>query len=154
MEIDHERLDPMRRGRGPIQEHVIDEFVAGRLSRRQFLSRATKVGLALPLASAIVAACGSSSTSSGGSSTSASSGGSAKKGKAGGTIMAGMVVPAGAINPLTVADTGGLEVLNQVGENLVFVDHNLQYHPLLATSWKPNADASVSDLPGLGLRVC
>ena len=27
--INHERLDDLRRGRGPVQEHVIDEFVAG-----------------------------------------------------------------------------------------------------------------------------
>jgi len=29
MNIDHGRLDDLRRGRGPIQEHVIDEYVAG-----------------------------------------------------------------------------------------------------------------------------
>ncbi|MST34371.1 peptide ABC transporter substrate-binding protein, partial [Acidimicrobiaceae bacterium USS-CC1] len=61
MDIDHERLDPLRRGHGPIPEHVIDELVAGRLSRRQFLSRATKVGLGLPLAAAILEACGGGS---------------------------------------------------------------------------------------------
>src|SRR6266536_4154488 len=42
MNIDHGRLDDLRRGRGPIQEHVIDEFVAGRLSRRDFLRRAAR----------------------------------------------------------------------------------------------------------------
>jgi hypothetical protein len=30
--IDHGRLDNLRRGRGPVQEHVIDEFLAGHLS--------------------------------------------------------------------------------------------------------------------------
>ena len=30
-EVNHERLDNLRRGRGPIQEHIIDEFVAGNL---------------------------------------------------------------------------------------------------------------------------
>ncbi|HET9070879.1 MAG TPA: hypothetical protein VFN60_03115 [Acidimicrobiales bacterium] len=58
MDIDHERLDPLRRGHGPTPEHVIDELVAGRLSRRQFLGRATEVGLGLPLAAAILEACG------------------------------------------------------------------------------------------------
>ena len=28
-EVNHERIDNLRRGRGPIQEHVIDEFLAG-----------------------------------------------------------------------------------------------------------------------------
>lgn len=32
MNIDYERVDDLRRGRGPIPEHVIDEFVGGRLS--------------------------------------------------------------------------------------------------------------------------
>lgn len=36
MNIDYERVDDLRRGRGPIPEHVIDEFVGGRLSRRDF----------------------------------------------------------------------------------------------------------------------
>src|SRR5205823_84810 len=35
--INHERLDDLRRGRGPVQEHIIDEFVEGRLSRREFI---------------------------------------------------------------------------------------------------------------------
>ena len=35
--IDHGRLDDLRTGRGPVEEHVIDEFVAGRLSRLEFL---------------------------------------------------------------------------------------------------------------------
>jgi hypothetical protein len=37
MEIDHARLDDLRAGRGEIQEHVIDEFVAGRLVKRALL---------------------------------------------------------------------------------------------------------------------
>ena len=45
--IDHARLDDLRRGRGPIQEHVIDEFVAGRLSRRDFIRRGTMLGMSM-----------------------------------------------------------------------------------------------------------
>ncbi|MHB1928520.1 MAG: ABC transporter substrate-binding protein [Acidimicrobiales bacterium] len=143
-DVDHGRLDKLRRDHGPIGEHVIDEFVGGRLTRRQFLSRATKVGIGLPIATAIVAACGGTSAKTGATGTPpSSSSGTAKKGKTGGTIRAGMVVPAGAINPLTINDTGGLEVLDQVGESLVHIDQNLNYQPLLATSWTPNADASV-----------
>ena len=63
MDIDYQRLDDLRNGRGPIQEHVIDEFVAGRLSRRDFLRRGTAVGLSLPLLGGILAACGSSPAS-------------------------------------------------------------------------------------------
>jgi peptide/nickel transport system substrate-binding protein len=132
--IDHSRLDNLRRGRGPLQEHVIDEFVAGRLSRRDFLRRGSAIGLSMPLLGGILAACGSSGGTSPGPSP---------QGKAGGTIKAGILVPAAAINPITIADQGGLELLGNVGEFLVFSDQHGNYHPWLATSWKANADASV-----------
>jgi peptide/nickel transport system substrate-binding protein len=136
--IDHERLDDLRRGRGPVQEHVIDEFVAGRLSRRDFLRRGTMIGLSMPVLGGILAACGSSSSTPAPSSSS-----TAPAGKAGATIKAGILVPAAAINPLTIADQGGLELIGNVGEFLVFTDHQGNYHPWLATSWSPNSDASV-----------
>src|SRR6266700_5460785 len=134
--IDHGRLDDLRRGRGPIQEHVIDEFVAGRLSRRDFLRRGTMLGMSMSVAGGILAACGSSGPSP-------SSSGSPAAGKAGATIKAGILVPAAAINPITIADQGGLELIGNVGEFLVFTDQHLNYHPWLATSWSSNADASV-----------
>ncbi len=64
-------------------------------------------------------------------------------GKAGATVKAGILVPAAGINPITIADQGGLELIGNVGEFLVFTDQQLNYHPWLATSWSPNADASV-----------
>src|SRR5215471_16993501 len=78
--IDHERLDDLRRGRGPVQEHYIDEFVAGRMSRRDFIRKGSAIGLSMPLIGGILAACGSSGTTSS-SSTSAA-------GQAGATIKA------------------------------------------------------------------
>ncbi len=45
----------------------------------------------------------------------------------GGTIRAGIIVPAGAINPITIADEGGLELLGNVGEFLVVADQSLGY---------------------------
>jgi peptide/nickel transport system substrate-binding protein len=134
MDIDHQRLDDLRSRREPIQEHVIDEFVAGRLSRRDFLRRGTAVGLSLPLLGGILAACGSSPAP-----TTASK----PAGKSGATIKVGVVTPTAAINPITIGDQGGLECLDQVGEFLVFTDRQLKYHPWLAASWRPNSDATV-----------
>jgi peptide/nickel transport system substrate-binding protein len=102
--IDHRVLDRLRTGRGPIAEHVIDELAAGRLSRRQFIRRGTMVGLSVPLLGAILEACGSTGTTSSSSSPAAA-------GKAGATIRAGSSVPTAAINPITVADQGGLQML-------------------------------------------
>src|SRR5215469_4535160 len=135
--IDHGRLDGLRRGRGPIQEHVIDEFVVGRLSRRDFLRRGSALGMSMSVLGGILAACGSSGTSS---SRSTGTG----TGKSGATIKAGILVPAAAINPITIADQGGLELIGNVGEFLVYTDPvTLAYKPWLATSWTSNADASV-----------
>ena len=47
------------------------------------------------------------------------------------------------INPLTVADQGGLDMLAQTGEYLTLSDQELNLHPVLATSWTPNATADV-----------
>ena len=140
--IDHERLDDLRRGRGPVQEHVIDEFVGGRLSRRDFIRKGSAMGLSMGLIGGILAACGSSGTS-----TSSSS--SAPAGKAGATIKAGFLTPVGAINPITINDQGGLELLGNIGEFLVFTDHSGIYHPWLATSWSANPDAGRGRVHGI-----
>ncbi len=52
--------------------------------------------------------------------------------------------PAAAVNPLTVADAGGLCMLGQTGEFLIF-DSNLKLRlkPMLALSWSPNSDGSI-----------
>jgi len=135
-EIDYRRLDDLRRGRGPIQEHVIDEFVDRRLSRRDFIRRGTAVGLSLPFVSAVLTATGEAAASP-------RSRLFTPQGTAGATIRAGILVPTGAINPLTIDDEGGLELLGNVGEFLVLSDQKFDYQPWLATSWSPNADGSV-----------
>ena len=135
-EVDHERLDNLRRGRGPIQEHIIDEFVAGRLSRRDFLRKGTAFGLSLPLLGGILEAKGLPGVRTAPATRAAT-------GKAGAPIRAGILVPTGAINPITIADEGSLELLGNVGEFLVEADQSLGYLPWLATSWTPNATADV-----------
>jgi peptide/nickel transport system substrate-binding protein len=139
-------LSRFRRGQGEIANHVIDEYAAGRLSRRDFIRRGTVVGISIPVIDAILTACGSSPSSTGSASTSASassSGSATAAGRAGATINAGIVVPTAEINPLTVADQGGLDMLAQTGEYLCLSDQSLNLHPVLATSWTPNATADV-----------
>ncbi len=142
MEIDHGRLDDLRRGHGPAQEHIIDEFVAGRLSRRDFLRRGTMIGLSIPLLGGILEACGSTKATSK-TTTSSLPSGSTGKAKAGATIKIGVTVPAAAIDPILIEDTGGLVTLGQVAEFLILSDQHLNYRPWLATSWSPNSDSSI-----------
>jgi peptide/nickel transport system substrate-binding protein len=136
--IDHKRLGRLREDQGEIANHVIDEFAAGRLSRRDFIRRATVVGISVPALGSILAACGSSSTSS---ATSGST--STAKGAAGAVIKAGIVTPTAAINPVTVADQGGLDMLAQTGEYLCLSTQTLALKPVLATSWTPNDKSDV-----------
>jgi peptide/nickel transport system substrate-binding protein len=128
-------LNRLRQGRSELENHYIDELVAGRLDRRDFLRRGTAVGMSVPLLGAILAACGSSSPSSTAPPANA---------KRGGTLRVAISTPAAAVNPLTVADAGGLCMLNQTGEFLIF-DNNLKLRlePALAIKWSPNSDGSV-----------
>ncbi|HUA69703.1 MAG TPA: ABC transporter substrate-binding protein [Solirubrobacteraceae bacterium] len=137
-------LDRLRDGRTELENHYIDELVSGHISRRDFIRNGSMIGMSTTLLGAVLAACGSSSstktTAASGGTTSTSSGPVTK----GGTLRIGAVAPAAAVNPLTVSDAGGLLMLNQTGEFLIF-DSNLklELQPMLALSWSPNADGSV-----------
>jgi peptide/nickel transport system substrate-binding protein len=136
-------LDRLRNGRTELENHYIDELVSGNVSRRDFIRNGSMIGMSTTLLGAILAACGSSSSSK---TTSASSGTGTSSAPVtkGGTLRIGAVAPAAAVNPLTVADAGGLLMLNQTGEFLIF-DSNLklELQPMLALSWSPNTDGSV-----------
>jgi peptide/nickel transport system substrate-binding protein len=138
--IDHRRLGRIRQDQGDIANHIIDEFAAGRLSRRDFIRRASVVGISVPVLGSVLAACGSSSSTSAKSGTSSSS---TATGAAGAVIKAGITTPTAAINPVTVADQGGLDMLAQTGEYLCLSTQTLTLQPVLATSWTPNATADV-----------
>jgi len=129
----HDRLDRLRESQSEVGNNIIDEFAAGRISRRDFLRRGTVVGISLPVLGAVISACGSSSPSP------------APKtgGKAGATIKAAIIVPSGSIDPVTVADQGGLDMLAQTGEYLCLSDQHLRLRPVLAQSWKPNSTSDV-----------
>jgi peptide/nickel transport system substrate-binding protein len=139
VDVNHGRLSRIREGQGEIANHVIDEYAAGRLSRRDFLRKGTVVGISIPVLGAVISACGGSTTSA--PSTSGTGGGGA--GQAGATIKVGIIVPAAAINPVTIADQGGLDMLGQAGDYLVFSTQHLTLQPMLATSWSPNSTADV-----------
>jgi peptide/nickel transport system substrate-binding protein len=131
----NDRLSRLRASQTEIGNHVIDEFVAGRLNRRAFLRNGALVGISAPVLGGILAACGSS-TSPGTTKSSGSAASSA-------TIRTGIVTPASAINPVTVADQGGLDMLGQTGEYLCLSSQTLTLQPVLATSWTSNSTSDV-----------
>ena len=65
----------LRQGQGEIANHIIDEFAAGRLSRRDFIRRASVVGISASALGPILAACSSSGSSSARPASSASASG-------------------------------------------------------------------------------
>ena len=138
MSGDNGRLDRLRQGQAEVTNHVIDEFAAGRISRRDFLRRGSVVGISVPVLAASVAACENSSTPAPRPSSP-----SPVAHKAGATITAGILTPTGGINPLTVADVGGGIMLAQTGEYLCLANQQLGLQPMLAESWTPNSAADV-----------
>jgi peptide/nickel transport system substrate-binding protein len=131
------RLGRIRGQRNEIENHVIDEFIAGRIDRREFFRRGVVVGMSIPLLGAIAAACGGSSASSSGAGATSSGGG-----KAGGTLRLSILKPTTAVDPVLSADVGSLALIAMTGEFLL-VDENQQLTHVLAESFSPNADASV-----------
>jgi peptide/nickel transport system substrate-binding protein len=138
-----DELDRVRHAAGELPNHIIDELAAGHLNRRQFVRRASIVGLSATSIAAVLAACGGAN-SSGKASSGPSGAAPAATGKKGGTMRVGQLAPVASMNPLTVSDAGGLNLLAQVGEYLTFDNDTTQkLEPMLATSWSPNGDGTV-----------
>jgi peptide/nickel transport system substrate-binding protein len=120
-------LDRLRRAASDVENATIDEFLAGRIGRRDLLRHGGVLGMSAPL----IGALGFSARPA------------RAAGKVGGVLRVGMPVPAGAINPVTIADTGGICMLAQVAEYLAISNPDLTLRPVLAESWRPNDDGSI-----------
>jgi peptide/nickel transport system substrate-binding protein len=123
------QFDAIRRRGTLAQNAAIDEYLAGRIGRREFLRHAAVLGI--------------SSWFFGASAPRRAVAGAGAAGASRREVTVGMPVPAGLIDPLTVGDTGGVCLLSQSGEYLAVSDPDLHLQPALAESWQPNADGSV-----------
>ena len=122
-------LETARRSADHYGNHAIDEFLAGRLSRRELLRYASVIGLSL---------------AGGGLFATPQARAQGTPGAANATIRVAHLTPTGAIDPLTVGDAGGLALLVQTGEFLIDDDgEHLVLKPALALSWKPNDKGDV-----------
>ncbi|WP_250508642.1 MULTISPECIES: ABC transporter substrate-binding protein [unclassified Caballeronia] len=127
---DAHHLDAARTHAGDLGNHAIDEFKAGRLTRRELLRHASVLGIALSAGGLL-----------GLGATNARAQAAAKPG---GTIRVAHLTPAGAVDPLTVTDASGLALINQTGEFLIDDDsEKLALNPALALSWSSNAKGDV-----------
>ena len=116
-------------------DHLLHEVLAGRMTRRQLLVRASVVGLSATLVGQVLAACGSSSPSSSPTPSTTP--------KAGGTLKVTMPSPTVAVDPTTMYDTGSIAIAQQVAEYLIWVNNDLSLRPVLAESWSPDSTAKV-----------
>src|ERR1700761_8863569 len=114
---------------GALGNHAIDEFFAGRITRRDLLRYASVIGLSLVGGGVLNAPRAHAQGTAGASNQ---------------TIRVAHLTPAGAVDPLTGADAASLALLNQTGEFLIDDDgEKLVLKPALALSWKPNDKGDV-----------
>ncbi|MCB1434660.1 MAG: peptide ABC transporter substrate-binding protein, partial [Alphaproteobacteria bacterium] len=133
MAINYKLLDMLRRGRSEHENHLIDGLVSGTVNRREFMRYGSVLGLSAAFLGSVAGAVGYDAATSR----------RARAAMAGGTIRVGQIVPAGAIDPVKIADGGGITVLSQCAENLVLSGSDLTAQPVLAESWSPNKDGTV-----------
>jgi peptide/nickel transport system substrate-binding protein len=130
----HDRfLSDLRRRFSDAENDLMDNLLAGRVDRRGFLAHGTRLGLSLPLLGGIAGAVG----------LAAETRPARAAGPSGGTLRVATTLPTGAIDPITIADQGGLFMLGQAGEFLIKLRPDYTLEPVLAVSWSPNTDGSV-----------
>jgi peptide/nickel transport system substrate-binding protein len=126
------RLDALRARRSEVENHAIDELLAGNVSRRDFLRWGTVLGMSLPTLAAILEACAS--------------------GSQGGTT--GPPVKGGTLNVATSGNPKSLDahvyqlrvtnvVTSQIYDTLTYLDEStMSLQPRLATEWKYENDTT------------
>jgi peptide/nickel transport system substrate-binding protein len=124
-------LDELRRKSSDVENDLIDELRAGRICRREFLRHGTVLGMSAPLLLAAAGGIGSLAAPQ------------IARAATAGTVRVAQTTPSGAIDPVTVPDSGGVIMLCQTGEYLAISAGDLRLRPVLAESWKPNQDGSV-----------
>ncbi len=119
-------FDPLRQRLDAYGNHAVDEYLAGRVTRRELLRHLGVLGVALAGGGALASNPARAQSPAGNQ-----------------TIRIAHLMPAGAVDPLTVTDAGGLCLLNQTGEFLLDDDADGRLRPALALSWQANDKADV-----------
>jgi peptide/nickel transport system substrate-binding protein len=143
--MDYSQLDKVRRSTTPLQLDTVEAFARGRISRREFIQRATVVGLSMASISMVIAACGGGTASAGASGGApAGSAGASGPAKVGGTIRVACQRPAGPLDPVAMIDLASYGITAQSFEFLCTLAPNAtDIAPGLALSWTPNDTNSV-----------
>ena len=65
MDETQRRVDEIRKESSELENHIIDQLIEGKITRRDFVRRGTVVGMSIPLLSFIAAACGGGNETAG-----------------------------------------------------------------------------------------
>ena len=145
---DYRRLDPIRERALPLQLDAIEAYMEGRLTRRDFVRRATVLGLSASTLATLLAACGGGGNEGGGGGgeNQAETGVGGATGttavKQGGTLRIASIAPANPLDPVAMIDLASYAIVAQSYEFLAYSGSNLKLTPGLAESWQPNGDGS------------
>ena len=119
---------------GPLENNVIDELVGGELDREEFLRRATMFGLGAGTIGALLKLVGESDLAFAAPQVG---------GQAGGTIRLGIPVFGASLEPYLLNEGPSLAFAGIPGEYLTFTTPDGRVVPWLASSFRPNANATV-----------
>jgi peptide/nickel transport system substrate-binding protein len=123
-----------RRIAGPIENNLIDELVTGELDREEFLRRGATFGLSAGILGSVLAFVGERELAGAAPSPDVVT--------RGGTLRVAMNHYAGSNEPYLLGGGGSLGFVGIPGEFLTFSNSKLEVRPWLATSWRPNRDAT------------
>jgi peptide/nickel transport system substrate-binding protein len=130
------RIEEYRRNEaGPLENNLIDELISGEMDRTEFLRRGAMFGLSVGVMGSLLGLVGEAGASTG-------SAAQLTRVQAGGTLRVGLT-GGGSLEPYLLNDGGALALSGIPGEYLTFTNPQGKILPWLATSWKPNADATV-----------
>jgi len=115
---------------GELGQHLREELLAGRISRREFLRSATALGCGAGTIAALLAGLGDPPARA-----------QAPPARRGGSIRVALVPPTAAVDPVTMYDAGAIAVVQQVAEYLLWAETDLRLRPVLATRWEPDGAA-------------
>jgi peptide/nickel transport system substrate-binding protein len=120
---------------GPIENNLIDELVGGELDRNEFLQRAGMFGLSATMIGSLLAYVGDAQA--------APAAAARDVVKRGGTLRVGITTFGASLEPYLLNEGGSLAFAGIPAEYLTFTNPQGRVVPWLATSWKPNANATV-----------
>ena len=128
------QLDEYRMNQaGLLENTLIDDLVAGELDRKEFLGRASMFGLSVGAIGLLLKSVGEADPAF--AATHAV--------RSGGKIRVGITAFGASLEPYLLNEGGSLAFAGIPAEYLTFTNPQGVCVPWLATSWKPNADATV-----------